>query len=278
MTRFLIPSLDFGGSIPTPPLDLVGSAAAALGLRKLRTAYSGNCLKVRRSSDDTTQDIGFSGGLLDVGSLQTFCAGTNGFLDTWYDQSGNANNVTQATLADQPQIVSSGAVLTFAPNSRPRANFNGTSHHMDFGTNITADVGSYFAIANKEAAGSGYDTIHALGANTQLARTTSADLYSTYLNVDINHSTAVGAAHAVLSLVVRAANDCDLVFNGNLENKTSGSGFPSRAGSAIGGDPTSVNFLDGDIAELIFYNSALSAANRTIVEDNMGLWAGITMA
>jgi hypothetical protein len=36
----------------------------------------------------------------------------NGFITTWYDQSGNGNNGTQATAANQAQIVSSGAVIT----------------------------------------------------------------------------------------------------------------------------------------------------------------------
>jgi len=36
----------------------------------------------------------------------------NGFVTTWYDQSGNGNNGTQATAANQAQIVSSGAVIT----------------------------------------------------------------------------------------------------------------------------------------------------------------------
>lgn len=39
-------------------------------------------------------------------------AGGAGFVTTWYDQSGNANNSTQATAANQAQIVSSGVVNT----------------------------------------------------------------------------------------------------------------------------------------------------------------------
>jgi hypothetical protein len=39
-------------------------------------------------------------------------AARNGFVTTWYDQSGNANNATQATATTQAQIVSSGAVIT----------------------------------------------------------------------------------------------------------------------------------------------------------------------
>ena len=36
----------------------------------------------------------------------------NGFVETWYDQSGNGNNATQLTASDQPKIVDAGALVT----------------------------------------------------------------------------------------------------------------------------------------------------------------------
>jgi hypothetical protein len=110
-------------------LDLYPSAAVAYSVRKLRTAYTGNSIRVRRSSDNAEQDIGFSGNNLDTSALTTFCSGTNGFVTTWYDQSGNANNATQTTAANQPQIVSSGSVLTLTGigSARPILSFDGTN-------------------------------------------------------------------------------------------------------------------------------------------------------
>jgi len=40
-------------------LDLYPGATVAYSLRKLRTAYSGSAIRVRRSSDNTEQDFGF---------------------------------------------------------------------------------------------------------------------------------------------------------------------------------------------------------------------------
>jgi hypothetical protein len=92
-------------------LDLYPDAAAAYSLRKLRTAYAGSAIRVRRSSDNTEQDIGFTAlNVLDEAALTTFCGVGNGFVTTWYDQSGNARNATQATAANQPRIVNSGVV------------------------------------------------------------------------------------------------------------------------------------------------------------------------
>jgi hypothetical protein len=54
-------------------LDLFPGAAAAYSLRKLRAAYSGSAVRVRRSSDNTEQDIGFTTqGELDTASLLSF--------------------------------------------------------------------------------------------------------------------------------------------------------------------------------------------------------------
>jgi hypothetical protein len=105
-------------SNPITPLllDSYPNAAVAYSLRKLRTAYSGNAIRVRRSSDNAEQDIGFnSSGELDTTALLAF-VGTgvlnNGFVTTWYDQSTNGRNATQPTLlTSQAQIVLNGSFI-----------------------------------------------------------------------------------------------------------------------------------------------------------------------
>lgn len=103
-------------------LDLFPNAAVAYSLRKLRTAYTGSAIRVRRSSDNTEQDIGFVGNNLDTASLLTFCGAGNGFVVTWYDQSTNGNNATQATAGNQPRIVINGNINLV--NSKPSLLFN----------------------------------------------------------------------------------------------------------------------------------------------------------
>lgn len=109
-------------------LDTYTGAATAYSLRKLRTAYTGAAIRVRRSSDNTETDIGFSGGGLDTTALTTFVGAGNGFVTKWYDQSGNARDVGQGTNANQPIIVLSGTVYTV--NSKPAVLFNGTSTEL----------------------------------------------------------------------------------------------------------------------------------------------------
>ena len=92
-------------------LDSYSGAAAAYSLRKLRSSYSGSAIRVRRSSDNTELNIGFdSDGNLDTISLSSFVGSGNGFVTTWYDQSGSLRDITQSTAANQPKIVNAGSI------------------------------------------------------------------------------------------------------------------------------------------------------------------------
>jgi hypothetical protein len=127
-------------------LDLYPNAAAAYSVRKLRTAYTGNAIRVRRSSDNTELNIGFIGENLDTTSLTTFCSGTNGFVTTWYDQSGTGNNATQTTAANQPQIVSSGAV--YLENGKPIIKRQSVDSRMNLGFAGGIDTWTFNVIKN----------------------------------------------------------------------------------------------------------------------------------
>jgi len=119
-------------------LDDYPSAAAAYSLRLLRNAYSGDAIRVRRSSDNAELNIGFVSNELDTASLTTFCSGTNGFVTTWYDQSGNGRNQTQTTASKQPQIVNSGTLILNPENNKPSILLDGTDD--GFSTSVSMPV------------------------------------------------------------------------------------------------------------------------------------------
>lgn len=95
----------------TPVFDTYGSPSIGFSMFNLKTGAT-NCLRVRRSSDNTEQDIGFISNYLDTASLLSFVGANNGFVVKWYDQSGNGNDLTQTTAGSQPQIVTSGSLIT----------------------------------------------------------------------------------------------------------------------------------------------------------------------
>jgi len=103
-------------------LETYSGAAAAYSLRKLRNGYVGNAIRVRRSSDNAEQDIAFnnSGGL-DTVSLLAFVGSGDGFVTTWYDQSGNGKHAYQISASSQPRIVLGGAIDLI--NNKPSLKF-----------------------------------------------------------------------------------------------------------------------------------------------------------
>src|SRR5678816_1891867 len=75
----------------TGPGDIVASAKSFWGLRAYTNAsIGGNCIDVKRASDNTTNTfVTVAGGLVDVASITTFLAATTGTVTKAYDQTGN---------------------------------------------------------------------------------------------------------------------------------------------------------------------------------------------
>lgn len=86
---------------------LAATPVAAYGLKKLISTAT-SAIRVRRSSDNAEQDIGFVGDALDTSSLLAFVGSNSGFVAKMYDQVG-ANHWLQATAAKQPRIVNAGS-------------------------------------------------------------------------------------------------------------------------------------------------------------------------
>lgn len=101
-------------------LDAIPNIFAAFGLRRLLTSYEGPLVRLRRSSDDAEQDFGAGGdaGWIDTAAVLAWVGDANGHVVTWYDQSGNGLDVTQAMPEAQPVLVTMGDLI-IAPNGRP---------------------------------------------------------------------------------------------------------------------------------------------------------------
>jgi hypothetical protein len=81
------------------PLDdpvVAENTVGAWSCTKLKRGYQGPCMRVRRPSDDTEQDIGFVGGKVDLYALMTF-------IGTSYDQWENPR-LTAPTPDTQPLL------------------------------------------------------------------------------------------------------------------------------------------------------------------------------
>ena len=147
-------------------LDQYSGAAAAYSLRLLDCDYAGSAIRVRRSSDNTEQDIGFVNGNLDTATLKTFVGtgGTDdGFVVTWYDQSGNSRNATQATTTLQPFIMNDGVIYRIG--SRPAVYFANTRKVVSSSFNVSGDI-SIFTTSYHLTVASGAELSNASPAAT----------------------------------------------------------------------------------------------------------------
>jgi len=104
------PGNDMPGGGVAPFLAKFSGAAAAYSLRQLNNDGNFNVVKVRRGSDDTVRD--FTAGEVANGTLGLFIGAGDGFVEVWYDQSGNGLHAAQPVTSKQPKIANNGSIIT----------------------------------------------------------------------------------------------------------------------------------------------------------------------
>jgi len=241
-------------------LDQYGGAAAAYSLRALSSGWlAGDVVEVRRSSDSTTQD--FTASQITNGDLVAFCGAGDGFVSTWYDQSGNANDAVQATTTSQPKIVDAGALVTGG------IDFDGVDDYL-----ITAQSGQFsqpvslFQVFSSDAlVASGRFQIDASSTFMLSGGESSIYYFAGYLlNSNINFPTGGDTLHSVVfngsSSTVFA--DGSSVATGNVSSGAFQKTF------SIGARRTGTQASNLSYKEFIIYNTD-QTANRVAIETNI---------
>jgi hypothetical protein len=244
----------------SPLLNLYPSAAAAYSVRLLRTAYTGSAIRVRRT-DLTEQNIGFVNGNLDTTALLAF-TGTgaldNGFITTWYDQSGNGINAIQTTALNQPQIVSSGAVIL--NNLKPSIQFDGVNDNFLLSTTIstTNSIYSIFDVSTYTVSGLGIsNTI--IGGNvgsiqTRYADITNFDVIKTQQVLIINDNSRSINNQYLNSTFTKNTGNSNYANNVLKVSNTINPAF-SQPILKIGASTSGIEFLRGTIQEVVIYTT-----------------------
>ena len=137
-------------------LDLF-PAPVAYSVYKIRSNYSGPCVRVRRASDNSELDVFFSNGIIDEQAIidfKTFST-ENITIVIWYNQGflGNICDATQTILTVQPFIA--GATT---PTGITRDTEGNISIYFDAGNLVFGD-GSVFRFKNYGAAFCVYDNV-----------------------------------------------------------------------------------------------------------------------
>ena len=260
-------------------LDTYTGAAAGYSLRQLSSTAT-NAIRVRRASDNTEQDIGFTAGEFDTTSLASFCSGTDGFVKTWYSQTGS-NDATQTSTGSQSKIYDStnGVILL---NGKPAVETVNSAINYDLPSgalpsNIN-NASSFIAYGLTSASQGGTRIMAALGSPTNNARwyspaLNSSNEYFSYGSDFIPSTVLIGAAdtdqHLLTGIAGSTQGNFSAFKNGALE-------FTRTLSSAV---PTA-GYIGGNISayfqEFVVYHSDESG-NRAGIESNIATFYGITI-
>ena len=259
-----------GGAAPfVGLLDTYPNAAAAYSVRLLKSDYTGNAIRVRRT-DLTEQNIGFdANGNLDTTALLSF-VGTgaldNGFITTWYDQSGNANNASNSTAINQPQIVSAGSLIT--QNSKPIIKFGITNELILSIINVDVSDSSFFLTYKKSSTGD----------NVVFINTGSSYLHLDYGNDQFYGNTVNSIpSFNTTNYMLKSAS---MTYGSSLKWYKDNSLLLERTSSFTGGQQVSKLFgtafsrIESFSSEIIIYSSSQSA-NVNGINTNINNYYGI---
>lgn len=254
-------------------LDTYTGAAAAYSLRKLRTAYSGYAIRVRRSSDNNSQDIGFKAdGTLDTTSMLSFVGSGSGFVSIWYDQSSFNRNLSQTSASNQFRIVGDGLLETL--NGKPSAynpggSFN-RSMNVSFGSNL-AQPNTYFHLGSHTNL-NGY-ILDNNGGTTQSAIYQASNLLRLYAGTDLNLTYTPNISTQRLIFAMTNGTTSRLGVNG-ATGSTGNANTGYMNGLTLGAALSGLGSIPSHHQEIIVFNSN-QLTNRTGIESNINTYYSI---
>jgi hypothetical protein len=190
-------------------------------------------------------------------------AGNNGFVRTWYDQSGANRHANQTALNNQPVVVTAGSLVL--DNQKPAVSFNGTTAFLSMTSSvITAQPFStytvYKALASSSAA------FGQQGANASTGSTAGRR----------NNDQYIIYAGSALATGVHGSDQkiaCSLFNGGYSQGFWNGVQLVSgNAGTNANIDRISGNsnteFHNGTIQEIIIYPTN-NFVSRVAIEENL---------
>lgn len=204
----------------------------------------------------------------------------NGFVTTWYDQSGNARNATQATAANQPMVVSAGVVVT--QNNKPALSFDGSNDVLS-GAIPLLNEHSINLVTTSLASGSdlGFLNYSTNTVSQAITHHNGTNLYCYF---------GSGATAVVRSLALNTPAVITRTWDGTANISNANLYIQGVAGTTKIGTPSSAdatttltigraaNFATQRMQELIISQSALSTADRQTLESNQGSYYNITVS
>jgi len=272
-------------SLPSlaPLLDTYPNASIAYSFRKLRSAYAGSAVRIRRSSDNTEQDIGFVGNDFDAASASSFIGGGSGFISKWYDQSGNGADLSQTTSTQQPDYSASTGIGT-----KPCLHYDLTNIDQlltaDDAVTINSTTASCFSVANVHNS-TNYGrllflTPHGSGSPTAVGGFLVSQYgvgaaMLTQDNEGQNHSAITLDTAFTISVIYDGSNGNLRIYDSGLAQWTHTGVIGNASGAKFWtGAQTSVAYITAYHGEAVLWASDQSS-NRSGIDSNQRSYWGI---
>lgn len=277
----------------TPLVDKISSDSLklAFSLRKLSSTYTGYAVRVKRSTDGTEQDIGFTGsGDFDGASFTAFVGGGIGYIATWYDPTGNGMNATQADTTkmlkvhlnvhagrampyndgdDYLTITGSGTYLTFLHAAqatvtavwKPGISSDPNAMHTLIGNNNNTSVTRGYLLAYDDRAGiSRNNALYAL-----ITPGTTSNFVVNAVNNNAVAPNAFSLVNSITDAEAVAGSARHFPYYNNAAITTANTATDVRSGALpgfnlqIGASGNGGNAFAGYITEIIVHSKKLSA-------------------
>ena len=213
---------------------------------------------------------------LEVSNLTWEVTTPDAAVQTWYDQSGNSKNATQDVDANQPLIAEGGVLHT--DDGKPALKFNGTSHTLELSakatiantsifssfrsnTNTQDSVLFHLAVNASNAVSIGFGG--ATGSNPKLGsrlRVGGSNL------VHKGDDTFTSTSQSLLSYI--ASSSAAKMFVDSTEETATVESRNAGANNRIGARGDDARFFNGDISEIILFDSD-QTNNRFKIESNI---------
>lgn len=302
-------------NVPTP-LDIssMPTCRLAYGLRKLRAAYSGYALRVRRSSDNTETDVEFynskevtlNSTVTAGGTLRDFVGANTAFVTKWYNQSGNSStqagggkwsgyptapDAAQTVTSNQPELITSGSMndgISFGTSSNtryflvddyrlPNAN-TGDSFTLFCCFQLNDHDTAQGLISNLDNFNDGAELISHLDKYRLALDSHDLDLANTDVGVNM---IAIGSYDRTRASAQGGDGSSQIIrVNGTEGTKDTNEdkhiGRDDRF--RIGVRRTTSNALDGNIREVFVFESQLSQALQISLERNSAIYNNVDLA
>lgn len=225
------------------------------------------CMRIRRSSDNTEQDIGFVNNYIDTSAISSFVGANSAYVVKWYSQIG-VNHLVTLAQNEQPRIVNAGTIHTDPNNGKVSMFFNGTTNFLRLTTYMqTSQLFTEFVKLNRPNASTFSLSLGGNGSTPFLLFWYSDNVIYTGVGASsTSHDTGqTGTGQFLFTTLRNSSNNVKIWRNGtSLTTRTYSNTLLDFAflGSRAG------QYTSGYIQEHVYYNSN-QETNRTLIETNI---------